>query len=272
MKLTTAPMEEGGVARRRQSPISYLVLSALVAVTVYTRPKKGLFSTDHGEELKRVWYFGLITALATGIGALPFMFIGSPGKTMLGACNALAAGMMGSASLGLLSQGIGDGSDTRHTLIGIVAGWGFIALTKKLFEDHEDSVAFASLSSADTKKTLLVIVVLFLHSFSEGVGIGVSFSGDGGLGVFISTSLAFHNVPEGLAVALVMVPKGISLLDTFLWAVFTSLPQPLMAIPSFLFVEAFKPLLPIGVRRFARLRPSQAGPPAALLWPRLCAG
>eukprot|EP00961_Rhodomonas_salina_P284436 3844442-Rhodomonas_salina.5 len=66
-------------------------------------------------------------------------------------------------------------------------------------------------------------------------GIGVAFTGKDGadLGAFITLSLAMHNVPEGLAVALVLMPRGVSKFSTVLWSIFTSMPQ--VSLPSFSF-------------------------------------
>jgi ZIP family zinc transporter len=91
------------------------------------------------------------------------------------------------------------------------------------------------------------VAVMTGHSFSEGVGIGVSFGGGAALGIFITIAIAIHNIPEGLAISLVLVPRGVRVRAAAGWSVFSSLPQPLVAAPAFLFVEAFRPFLPVGL-------------------------
>ena len=135
-----------------------------------------------------------------------------------------------------------------RTAIGAFLGLGFILATKSFLDQYED-LKVGVLGGTDARKALLIFFVMTLHSFSEGVGIGVSFGGKHGseLGVFISASLAVHNVPEGLAIAVVLLPRGVSLLTATLWIISTSLPQPLMAVPAYLFVHHFIPILPVGL-------------------------
>jgi len=81
----------------------------------------------------------------------------------------------------------------------------------------------------DASKALLIVGVMTMHSFTEGVGVGVSFGGGIDLGLFITLAIAVHNIPEGLAISLVLVPRGVSWSRAALWSVVSSLPQPLMA-------------------------------------------
>lgn len=131
---------------------------------------------------------------------------------------------------------------------GVLLGVVFMLSTKAFVEAHED-LKFNGLEGLNAKKALLVMGVMTVHSFTEGVGLGVSFATTAPthLGTFITLSLALHNVPEGLAVSIALVPRGLSVRRAFAWSVFTSLPQPLMAVPSYYFVEHFQALLPVGL-------------------------
>jgi ZIP family zinc transporter len=208
--------------------------------------------------------YGFLSTVATGLGAAPFLFVGVPNRWWLGFSNALAAGMMIAASLGLLYEGLILDADTSepswrfliyHPLTrlfcGLVVGALFMLGSKVLLDRADDVkvVGLTGLKAMDARRAILVVAVMTLHSFSEGIGIGVSFGGNGGhrLGPLISTTLCIHNIPEGVAVALVLVPKGVDLMSTSLWCMLTSLPQVIMAVPAFLFVEYAVTLLPLGL-------------------------
>lgn len=190
-----------------------------------------------------VFLYALLTAVATGLGALPFLFTRRILAHHLGLANAAAGGLMLSASFGLIYEGVHY--HLGRTLLGVVLGLLFIQLSHRFLHGRE--VSFGSLNGLDARKALMMVGIMTLHSFAEGVGVGVAFGGGEALGVFITLAIAVHNIPEGLAISLVLIPRGVSVLGAALWSVFSSLPQPLMAVPAFLFVEVFKPALPVGL-------------------------
>ena len=145
------------------------------------------------------------TALATGLGALPFLFVRRPTVAWIGTANAVAAGFMLSASGALLVEG-GIKSVPR-TIVGAGIGAVTVALASRAI-GHRDDVSIGALRGADARKAILIVGVMTVHSFSEGIGVGVSYGGGDKLGVFITLAIAVHNIPEGLAISLVLIPRG----------------------------------------------------------------
>ena len=186
-----------------------------------------------------------LTALATGLGALPFFVFPQMSRSWLGISNSIAAGFMLGASAALFWEGADI--EVARTALGALVGVGFIEVTRRRLGHQHDHLHLGVLRGADARAGLLIVTVMTVHSFTEGVGVGVSFGGGEALGVFITAAIAVHNIPEGLAISLVLVPRGVTAWRAAGWSVFTSLPQPLMAVPAFLLVEWFAPLLPAGL-------------------------
>ena len=194
-------------------------------------------------DVARVFLYGLSTALATGLGALPFAFVRGISPTVVAWSNAVASGLMLGASFGLVAEGTQHGA--WQTVVGATVGVAFILLTQQLLA--RSGAGFGQAQGRDARRVLLMIVVMTVHSFSEGVAVGVSFGGGMTLAAAITIAIAVHNIPEGLAISAVLRPRGASLAACVGWSVFSSLPQPLMAVPAFLFVEAVRPALPYGI-------------------------
>ena len=194
--------------------------------------------------LLTVFIAAWITAITTGIGAFPLVFADRISDRWLSIGAAIASGLMLAASHSLIGEGNSIGA--WRTLIGIATGLLLIVMANQWMENH-DTPDVGDLQGASARKALLIVGVMTLHSFAEGVGVGVSYGGGEELGVFITTAIAVHNVPEGLAIALVLVPRGVSVWKAAGWSVFSSVPQPIMAVPAFLFVSTFEPLLPVGL-------------------------
>lgn len=194
--------------------------------------------------LFQVFFYALLTALATGLGALPFAFRRQIDRQWLGYGNGMAAGLMLAASFQLVQEGIS--SSIFRTVLGLLAGLLLIGLGQRRL-NHQKELHIGHLKGMDARRALLLIGVMTVHSFAEGIGVGVSFSGGQDFGAYIALAIAVHNIPEGLAISIVLAPRGMRTIAVAGWCILTSLPQPFIAVPSFMFVDAFAPLLPLGL-------------------------
>lgn len=105
------------------------------------------------------------------------------------------------------------------------------------FLDQYGEVSMLDIKGAEAAKAILVVGIMTLHSFGEGSGVGVSFAGPKGLsqGILVTLAIAVHNIPEGLAVSMVLASRGVSPQNAMLWSVITSLPQ----VSCFDYIQAF---------------------------------
>lgn len=108
-------------------------------------------------------------------------------------------------------------------------------------------VSMLDIKGADATKVILVIGIMTLHSFGEGSGVGVSFAGSKGLsqGILVTLAIAVHNIPEGLAVSMVLASRGVSPQNAMLWSIITSLPQVTNRFEELLFFLVHLILLPL---------------------------
>lgn len=91
------------------------------------------------------------------------------------------------------------------------------------------------------------VVSMCLHSLGEGISVGVSATAEREhIGLLVVVALAIHNIPEGIAVCLLLMNQGMSVWMGSIFAIVANIPQPLMAIPAFLFLDAHSMWLPVG--------------------------
>jgi ZIP family zinc transporter len=209
------------------------------------------------ENLAFVFIAGLVTALATGLGALPFFVVEDLSDRWNVALWGLASGIMVSASVfGLIFEGLANGT-VVEILPGLLAGILLVVVAHRVIDGFE--VHPKRYEEADFKKLLLILGVLTVHSFPEGVAVGVSFADlglQGGvevlgfavplLGVFMTVAISIHNVPEGVAISIPLRALDVPNWRLVWWAIFSSLPQPIGAVLAFGFVRVAREFLPFG--------------------------
>ncbi|MFN7983129.1 MAG: ZIP family metal transporter [Vicinamibacterales bacterium] len=189
-----------------------------------------------------VFLAALVSDLATGLGALPFLFLTRVGERWQGMAGAAAAGMMLSASVFALADKALHRGNAAEVILVMLAGAAFFAVTARLVEQQHWTLE--NWSEADSRRSILLIATMFVHSVPEGIAIGVGYAtGELSFGLLLSAAIAVHNIPEGTAVSLPLRAQGASVAKCAAYAVLTSVPQPVLAVPAFLLTSYFQPLV-----------------------------
>ena len=194
---------------------------------------------------------GLISCLATGLGAIPVHFVRNNSRILRAFSSAFAAGMMISASVFSLAQeGISLKSKFPYApyqvILGLLLGGAFFWWTSKFVE--EQHLENHDLARGLSKKGILLFIAMFIHSIPEGIAIGVGFAtGNFHFGLIMAVAIGVHNIPEGIAVSLPLKKDGASTAKCAWASVLTSVPQPIMAAPAALLAWFFEPVLAIGL-------------------------
>ena len=186
---------------------------------------------------------GAATALASGLGAVPVFLLGRRAEALRPALWGLAAGVMTVASIvGLLLPALDEGS-VAEVGAGLVAGIAFLLVSRAVVDRSE--WVRGSGRRVGVRASVLVFVVLFVHSLPEGFAIGTAYASDTeGLALFVILAIAIQNIPEGTSVAIPLQQTGAGPWRQFWAAVASSAPQPLGAVIAYLLVEEIAALLP----------------------------
>ena len=171
----------------------------------------------------------LFAGLATGLGAIPILFLRRPSERLMAPMLGLAGGMMLAASLfSLLVPAVQTvAASDAPWMLGILTSSAFLAgvammqhMDRRLPHTHVESVESATARPHVT----LVVAAIALHNLPEGLAVGVAAAAGADHGMTLG--IALQNIPEGWIVASAMIALGAAPLRAALIALGTGLVEP----------------------------------------------
>lgn len=151
-----------------------------------------------------------ISALATGLGAVPILFFKRVTHRWRDILLAYTAGIMTSASMFSLIPEALRASNLLVITIGLLLGCLSLLVLEKLVPHIDLENPDRDYSFQIEGKALLIISAITLHNLPEGLSVGVSYASENeSLGSLIAFSIGLQNAPEGFLVALFLVNQNI---------------------------------------------------------------
>ncbi|MBO9129844.1 ZIP family metal transporter [Bacillus sp. 165] len=150
----------------------------------------------------------IISAMVTGTGAIPILFMRNVTHSLRDILLAYTAGVMVAASMfGLIPEALGQ-SNLAVFIIGITLGT--LTLLALEFVLPHIEIEDMHFTEGIEQKAMLVIAAITLHNLPEGLSVGVSYASQNeSLGGLIAFAIGIQNAPEGFLVALFLVNQNI---------------------------------------------------------------
>jgi ZIP family zinc transporter len=210
-----------------------------------------------------------LTGLATGLGALPFLFIRELPRRIYDGILGLGAGLMlAAATLGLLGEALGgirspehglDGSRLALVVAGFAVGAGIAAAMDRLIphrhaRDHHQHLGHApghdhhdrEPTSPELRRGYAIIGALTIHRVPEGLAIGAGFAGVGHahLGLLLAIAVGLQNACEGIVMAAPLREAGAAPGRSTAIITLTGLATPLAALVGGTLAGTTAPAMP----------------------------
>lgn len=190
-----------------------------------------------------------LAGLATGIGALPILFIKTISHKVRDTMLGFAAGVMVAAScFSLILPALEIGS-IWETVGGIIAGVFVLTLVDTFIPHIHPGEMHANGEDFKVwRRALLMIIAITLHNIPEGLAVGVGYGSEEiGIGLVIAVAIAAQNAPEGLVVAAPLRERGIKPWKVLAIATATGLVEPIGALFGYAVVSVAAGLLPFAL-------------------------
>ncbi|ALC90427.1 dihydroorotate dehydrogenase [Bacillus sp. FJAT-18017] len=196
--------------------------------------------------MESVYIGSLISALATGVGALPILFVKGISNKFRYNLLALASGIMLAASAFSLIPEALKASNLWILGFGLLAGTFLLNLLDQFFckLDFDNS----RLNITISKSTFVVLCAMTVHNIPEGLSVGVSYGSDNAsLGGLIAFAIGLQNAPEGFLVALYLIKEKISKWWALLIATGTGLVEFLSSLIGYGLASKIDGIVPFGL-------------------------
>jgi len=198
--------------------------------------------------MQEVLIGSVVSALATGLGAVPILMMKVVTHRWRDILLAFTAGIMVSATMfNLIPVALGE-SDLLVVTIGILLGTLVLSVMEKYLPHIDLQHSGLKSTVSFDQKSMLIITAITLHNLPEGLSVGVSYaSASDGLGPLIALAIGLQNAPEGFLVALFLVTQKVGKFPAFLIATLTGAVEIVTGLLGFFLTSYVSNLVPYGL-------------------------